>query len=441
MKNYKTIRLIFLLIVSLMNTLVAQNPIIRDQFSADPTARVFNGKVYLYPSHDIPTPPGKNLRENWFCMEDYHVFSSENLTDWTDNGVIVTQTKVPWLTRINYDMWAPDCVFKNNKYYFYFPVGGRIGVAIADKPEGPYSVLDKPVEGIRGIDPCILIDKDGQAYIFTAMGRISVAKLKDNMIETDGQPMTIVNLPAKGLIEGPFAFELNGRYYLTSPNVENKIERLEYAISDSPIGPYKQVGVIMDESPSGCWTNHHSIIEFKNQWYLFYHGNDLSPKFDKNRSVRIDSLFFNPDGTIRKVVPTFRGVGITDALKKIEIDRYSQISDKGVSVAFLDSLNTFNGWKTMLDKPNAWIQYNTVDFGNKKLKSVQLKALSQSGGTLQIRTDKADGILLAEVKIPKGTGWNTVDTRMSKYQKGIHNLVVVLIDNNPVEVDWVRFVK
>ena len=441
MKNYKAIQLIFLLIVSLMSTVVAQNPIIRDQFSADPTARVFNGKVYLYPSHDIPTPPGKKLRENWFCMEDYHVFSSENLTDWTDHGVIVTQTKVPWLTRINYDMWAPDCVFKNGKYYFYFPVGGRIGVATADKPEGPYSVLDKPVEGIRGIDPCILIDKDGQAYIFTAMGRINVAKLKDNMIETDGQPLTIANLPAKGLIEGPFAFELNGRYYLTYPHVENKTERLEYAMSDSPMGPYKQVGVIMDESPSGCWTNHQSIVRYKGQWYLFYHDKDYSPNFDKNRSVKVDSLFFNSDGTIRKVIPTLRGVGITDALKKIDIDRYSQISNEGVSVAFLDTLNTFNGWKNILDKQNAWIQYNTVDFGNKKLKSVRVEALSQTGGILQIRIDKTDGILLAEVKIPKGTGWNTVDTRLSKYQKGIHNLVVVLKDNNPVEVDWIRFVK
>ena len=441
MKNYKAIQLIFLLIISLISTVVAQNPIIRDQFSADPTARVFNGKVYLYPSHDIPTPPGKKLRGNWFCMEDYHVFSSENMTDWTDHGVIVTQTKVPWLTRINYDMWAPDCVFKNDKYYFYFPVGGRIGVATADKPEGPYSVLDKPVEGIRGIDPCILIDKDGQAYIFTAMGRISVAKLKDNMIETDGQPLTIANLPVKGLIEGPFAFELNGRYYLTYPHVENKTERLEYAMSDNPLGPYKQVGVIMDESPSSCWTNHQSIVRYKGQWYLFYHDKDYSPNFDKNRSVKVDSLFFNSDGTIRKVIPTLRGVGITDALKKIDIDRYSQISNKGVSVAFLDTLNTFNGWKTILDKQNAWIQYNTVDFGNKKLKSVRVEALSQTGGILQIRIDKTDGILLAEVKIPKGTGWNTVDTRLSKYQKGIHNLVVVLKDNNPVEVDWIRFVK
>ena len=437
MKNYRLF--IGCLIVFWVNSISAQNPIIRDQFSADPTARVFNGKVFLYPSHDIPTPPGKNLRENWFCMEDYHVFSSENLTDWTDHGVIVTQTKVPWLTKINYDMWAPDCVFKNGKYYFYFPVGGRIGVATADKPEGPYSVLDKPVEGIRGIDPCVLIDKDGQAYIFTAMGRISVAKLKDNMIETDGQPQAIANLPAKGLIEGPFAFELNGRYYLTYPHVENKIERLEYAMSDSPMGPYKQVGVIMDESPSGCWTNHQSIVSYKGQWYLFYHDRDYSPNFDKNRSVRVDSLSFNSDGTIRKVIPTFRGVGISNAQDKIEIDRYSSKSDKGVSIAFIDTLNTFKGWKTILDDKGAWIKYNTVDFGNKKQKSVQVMAISQKGGTLQVRLDNPDGLLLAEVIVPKGSSWNTVDKRLSKYKNGIHNLVVVLKDNNPVEVDWIRF--
>ena len=419
--------------------LSAQNPIIRDQFSADPTARVFNGKVYLYPSHDIPTPPGKNLRENWFCMEDYHVFSSENLTDWTDHGVIVTQTKVPWLTRINYDMWAPDCVFKNGKYYFYFPVGGRIGVATADKPEGPYTVLDKPVEGIRGIDPCVLIDKDGQSYIFSAMGRISVAKLKDNMIETDGQPQTIGNLPTKGLIEGPFAFELNGRYYLTYPHVENTIERLEYSMSDSPMGPYKQVGVIMDESPSGCWTNHHSLVKYNGQWYLFYHDRDYSPNFDKNRSVRVDSLFFNSDGTIRKVIPTLRGVGLTSALTQIEIDRYSKISDKGASIAFLDTLNTFKGWKTKLETGDGWVQYNSVDFGKEKLKTIYVRAISGTGGILQVRRNNNEGPVIARVKIPAGNDWELIKAKVSDFKPGVCNLVVSLTENKPVEVDWIKF--
>src|SRR3972149_12172606 len=146
------------------------------------------------------------------------------------------------------------------------------------------------------------------------------------------------------------------------------------------MGPFNVIGVIMDESPTGCWTNHHSIIEFKDQLYLFYHHNDLSPHFDKNRSIRIDSLFFNEDGTIQKVIPTLRGVGVTNASQKIQIDRYSLISNEGASIAFLDTMNKFEGWKTILDAENAWIQYNSIDFGNNEFKSVNVKASSKTGG-------------------------------------------------------------
>ena len=446
MKDYKTSLLIFLLIVSLMNNAIAQNPIIRDQFSADPSARVFNGRVYLYPSHDILARAGRG-RTGWFCMEDYHVFSSSNLTDWTDHGVIVNQNKVNWVDSASFSLWAPDCIARNGKYYFYFPAnvkaslgrGFGIGVAVADNPAGPYTPQPEPIKNLRGIDPCPFIDRDGQAYIYYSQKKIFAAKLKDNMLELASEPQVIGDLPTQGLLEGPFLFERKGIYYLTYPHVQNKTERLEYAMADNPVGPFKVTGVIMDESPTGCWTNHQSVVEYKNQWYLFYHHNDLSPKFDKNRSIRIDSLFFNADGTIRKVIPTLRGVGGTSALQKIEIDRYSLKSKTGVSIVFLDSLKTFNGWKTILDKPNAWIRYNAVDFGSKKFKSVQIKALSKSGGIVQIHLDKADGTLLAEVKIPESTDFKIVDTRIGKFQKGIHNLVLVLKDYNPVEVDWIQF--
>ncbi len=430
-----------------VNTLFAQNPIIRNQYSADPTARVFNDTVYLYPSHDIPTPSGKNLRKDWFCMEDYHVFSSSNLTDWTDHGVIVSQTTVPWANPRTYSMWAPDCINKNGKYYFYFPTipdstygrGFAIGVAVADNPAGPFIPEPTPIKNVHGIDPNVFIDKDGQAYLYWSGRGFSVAKLNKNMTELASEPKIIANLPEKGLKEGPFLFERKGIYYLTFAHVENKIERLEYAMSNSPLGPFKMTGVIMDEAANGCWTNHLSFINFKNQWYLFYHTNDLSPRFDKNRSVRIDSLFFNSDGTIQKVIPTLRGVGLTSATSEIQIDRYSNISDAGASVDFIDTTNTFIGWKTKLEKQNAWIQYNAVDFGRKKLKSVQVKALSQMGGTLQIRLDKAEGPILSEVKVPKGVEWDTVDSYVLKSPKGIHNLVVVLKENTPVEIDWIRF--
>ena len=445
------ISLILCLLMLWSNSLSAQNPIVRDQFSADPTARVFNGKVYVFPSHDIPTPKDqKQLRKDWFCMADYHVFSSENLTDWTDHGMIVAQNKVKWVDSTSYSMWAPDCIERNGKYYFYFPAnknvvdangrkGFGIGVAIADKPEGPYIPLPEPIKGVNGIDPNVFIDKDGQAYLYWALGNIVMAKLKDNMTELASEPMIIANLPQKGLKEGPFLFERKGIYYLTIPHVENKIERLEYAIGDNPMGPFKMAGVVMDESPMNCWTNHQSFVEYKGQWYLFYHQDAYSPKFDKNRSICADSLFFNADGTIQKVKPSLRGVGVTKASQKIEIDRYSIKSQTGSSVDFLDSIQTFNGWKAILNGPNAWIQYNTVDFGNKKLKKVQVNTLSENGSILQVRLDKSDGQLVAEIKVPKGKGWNSVEAKASKIKAGIHNLVVVLKDEYPVEIDFVRF--
>ena len=450
MKNFKLRQIIIYLslIFSVFNNAAAQNPFITNQFTADPTARVFNGRVYVYPSHDILARQGHG-RVGWFCMEDYHVFSSSDLTNWTDHGVIVSQNKVNWVDSTSFSMWAPDCIERNGKYYFYFPAsmkaglgrGSSIGAAIAENPAGPFTPQPEPIKNVRGIDPNLFIDKNGQAYMYWAMGNIFVAKLKENMLELDSDPQVVGELPSQGLKEGPFLFERNGIYYMTYPHVQNKIERLEYAVGDNPLGPFKVTGVIMDESSTGCWTNHQSIIKFNNQWYLFYHHNDLSPKFDKNRSIMVDSLFFNEDGTIRKVAPTLRGVGLTDATREIQIDRYSSISDNGVSVAFLDSFITFNGWKTNFDKQNAWISYNAVDFGHKKLRYVRIKASSQTGGTLQISLDKAEGTLLAEIKIPKGTGWNTFDIRLLKYQKGIHNLIVSAKDNNPVEVDWIKFIK
>ena len=425
---------------------MAQNPFIRDQFSADPSARVFDGRVYVYPSHDILAKKGKG-RVGWFCMEDYHVFSSDNLTDWTDHGVIVKQNEVPWVKKNSYAMWAPDCIYKNGKYYFYFPATPAdttnkrrftIGVAVSDKPTGPFIPQPESIKNVRGIDPNVFIDKDGQAYLYWSGGNIFGAKLKDNMLELATETKILGELPEKGLKEGPYLFERNGVYYLTYPHVENKIERLEYAISDNPLGPFKFAGVIMDESPKGCWANHHSIIQYKNQWYLFYHHNDYSPKFDKSRSVRIDSLFFNDDGSIKKVTPTFRGVGITDAKQNIQLDRYSRISDNGASIAFLDSLHTFSGWKTILNSPGAWVQYNTVDFGKRLIRTISVRAAS-AGGILQLHTNGLNGPLVVEMKIPASKDWLITKATLSKLKSGIINIVVVLKGAGPVEVDWISF--
>jgi len=423
----------------------ATNPLIMDQYTADPTARVFEGKVYVYPSHDINEPPGYKGRPKWFVMEDYHVFSSDNLSDWKDHGVIVTRDDVPWADPNAYAMWAPDCVFKDGKYYFYFPAmakggGFRIGVAIADHPDGPFKPLATAIEGVKGIDPGLLIDKDGSAYLYYSWAdKLFVVKLKDNMIEIEGEPAAIDNLPKKGLQEGPFAFERDGIYYLSYPHVANKIERLEYATSTSPLGPFKWAGVVLDESASGCWTVHHSILEFKGQWYLFYHDRDLSPSFDKHRSIRADKLFFNADGTIQKVIPTLRGVGLVNAGSEIQIDRYSATSPEGIAISLLEDANPGAGWKTTLSAPQSWVRFNEVDFGRRAQKSIEVRARAPGAGALEIRLDKPDGPLLGRVKVSQATDWKITKGRAKRIPRGVHDLVVTQVGTEPIEVDWISF--
>ncbi len=441
-------RLILILLLLHSGKLIAQNPLVRNQYTADPSTRVFGDRVYIFPSHDILATAGKG-RPGWFCMEDYHVFSSENLTEWTDHGVIVHQNKVPWVRPDSYSMWAPDCIYRNGKYYFYFPAAAKdtinygrgftIGVAVADKPWGPYTSQASPIEGVRGIDPNVFIDKDGQAYLYWSAGNIYAAKLKENMLALDSKIDTLGVLPVQGLKEGPYMFERNGNYYLTYPHVENKIERLEYAMSKNPLGPFTVTGILMDESPSGCWTNHQSVIQYKGQWYLFYHDRDYSPHFDKARSIRADSLFFNADGTIVPVKRTLRGIGITDATKEIQIDRYSAISDTGVYVDFIDTINRFTGWKVVLEQPGAWVQYNTVGFNNKNLRTLLIRARGLSDATVQIRLGHIAGPVIATTSIKAEQGWNTYRVALQNKPAGIKHIAVNLVGSGRLAIDWLKF--
>lgn len=423
----------------------AQNPIIHHQFSADPTARVFDGRIYLFPSHDIISPV--EPEKKWFSMADYHVFSSDNLTDWTDHGVILSQEQVPWGNPTAYSMWAPDCVEKDGKYYFFFPDapkpldtdkdgrsrGFGVGVAVADHPYGPYRPEPNNIKGIAGIDPCVLQASNGENVIFWGGGGLRMARLKDNLTELADEELqnpvegphgmklyghAVEGLP-EGFKEGPFAFERDGRFYLTYPWVrkENGTECLAYAMSDKPMGPYEYKGIIMQEHENGCWTNHHSIVEYKGQWYLFYHHNDYSPGFDKNRAVCADSLFFNPDGTIQEVKPTLRGIGVTDARTQVQMDRYSSIGG-GATIEYNDTTDCFRGWKTRLPE-NGWVSYSNVQMPE---------------GEYTVWVNKPGFWGRAEIVDIRKT---TLELKVNKLPNGLHELVLTNKGKAPVEVDWI----
>lgn len=445
--------LTLLVVLAIVVPTSAQNPIIHDQFTADPTARVFNNKVYLFPSHDIPAPVGQ--RQDWFCMEDYHVFSSENLTEWTDHGVILSQENVPWGKPDGYSMWAPDCVFKNGKYYFYYPNAPRegrgfaIGVAIANQPEGPYTPEKESIKGVGGIDPCVLIDDDGAAYLYWSGMGIRGGRLKENMTELENGGQVMEGLP-EGFKEGPFAFKREGRYYLTFPWVrkDQGTETLAYAMSDSPLGPWQFKGLIMEEHDNRCWTNHHSLVEYNGQWYLFYHRNHYSPNMDKRRSACIEKVSFNADGTIQEVKQTLRGVGITPATSRIEIDRYSSVSD-GVTTDFNDTTATFNGWHATLKKKGSWLRYNDVDFAGISDSYVIVKAKANTNTSFTIRDKSEKGKVMAKltITVEGETGpfrrdmrgqWMTLTVPVEYVPKGITNLCVVC-EGTEVSIDWLQF--
>lgn len=304
-------------------------------YTADPSAHVFNGKIYIYPSHDIESGIPENDLGDHFDMRDYHVFSINDVNgEVTDHGVVLDVKKIPWAGR---QLWAPDVAHKNGKYYLYFPLKDkndifRIGVAVSDKPEGPFIPESNPIKGSHSIDPAVLEDKDGKYYIYFGGlwgGQLQryrdnkaiecghepadnepalspkVAMLSENMLEFAEDPKNAVILDENGqplkaddhdrrYFEGPWMHKYDGKYYLSYST--GNTHMLCYATGDNPYGPFTYKGVIL--SPVVGWTTHHSICEFKGKWYLFYH--DSVPSGGKTwlRSIKVRELFYNPDGTI-----------------------------------------------------------------------------------------------------------------------------------------------
>jgi hypothetical protein len=232
--------------------------------------------------------------------------------------------------------------------------------------------------------------------------------------------------------EGPFAFEYNGNYYLTYPYVREDTEVIGYAMAKDPMGPYEYKGIIMAEHANKCWTNHHSIVNYKGQWYFFYHRNDYSPDFDKSRSARIEKLYFNEDGTIQEIFPTERGVGPVKASMKVNIDRYSTI--EGATIEYLNTENYFEGWKTVFAKTGDKVVFNELNFGKKAPKTVTFCVKAPQGGKLAVTAGKT-----AEFEIPASADWTEVTLPMPVKVKGMKNLAVEAVADGVVEVDWVQF--
>lgn len=283
------------------------NPIIRHMFTADPSAHVWaDGRLYLYPSTDVAPPRGCDR------MDGYHVFSTDDMITWIDHGEILHSRDVEWGRPEGGFMWAPDCAYNDGTYYYYFPhpsesqwnTSWKIGIATSSRPDGGFVNRGyfKELGGSHMIDPAVFTDDDGQSYLIYGGGGIcKIGKLKDNLMEIDGE-MVDISKQLTDYHEGPWVFKRNGIYYLIYPDNVTPCNNMLYAMSTNLFGPWETKGILMDAVSSE--TMHGSAVEYKGVWYLFYHNAALSGGIGNLRSVCFDRMFFNDDGTIQKVQKT-----------------------------------------------------------------------------------------------------------------------------------------
>ena len=290
------------------------NPLIKHKFTADPAGLVHNGKVYIYAGHDqCPAPKER------YEMNEWLVFSSSDMKTWTEHPIPLKPSDFSWAKG---DAWASQVIERDGKFYWYVAVshgtihGKAIGVAVSDSPTGPFrdargSALitnDMTTEYTKiswdDIDPTVIIDDDGQAYLFWGNTQCYYAKLKKNMIELDGPIMPVKNLPR--FTEAPWIHKYKGWYYLSYAS--EFPEKICYAMSRNINGPWEYKG-ILNEIAGNSNTNHQSIIEFKNNWFFIYHNGSINTQGGSfRRSVCIDRLFYNNDGTIKRINMTTEGI-------------------------------------------------------------------------------------------------------------------------------------
>ena len=312
-------------------------PLVSHIYTADPSAHMFNGRIYIYPSHDTATGTKEDDLGGHFDMRDYHILSMDSVGGpVTDHGVALDIKNVPWAGR---QMWAPDAAFANGKYYLYFPVKNKqdvfqIGVAVSDKPEGPFVAEKDPIKNSYSIDPCVFKDDDGTYYMyFGGIWGGQLQRWNNNKYDSSLQnrkASDVASLPRmaklnkdmksfaegvkeiklldkngqlfgekendKRFFEAAWVFKYNGKYYFTYSTGDT--HNLCYATGDTPYGPFTYQGILLN--PVEGWTNHHSIIEANGKWWLFYHDVQLSGKTHL-RNVKVTELKFNPDGTIQTI--------------------------------------------------------------------------------------------------------------------------------------------
>lgn len=293
----------------------AQNPIIKHLFTADPAPLVYHDTLFLYTGHDTASVKAPNYE-----MADWHVFSTTDMVNWKDYGAVLSPKTFSWAEK---DAYASQCIYYKGKFYWFVAVGHKknedsngglaIGVAVSDRPYGPFKdaigkalIVNEMTTDMKyswdDMDPTVLIDDDGQAYLYWGNGSCKYVKLKKNLTEIDGP---ITTFKPTNYTEGPLLYKRNNLYYLVY--AARFPETIEYCTAPSATGPWTYQGIIQDQV-TNCTTTQAGIVDYKGKTYFFYHNGALPTGGNYRRSACVDYMYYNPDGTIQKVIQTAKGV-------------------------------------------------------------------------------------------------------------------------------------
>ncbi|WP_432958158.1 RICIN domain-containing protein [Micromonospora haikouensis] len=391
----------------------ADNPIVQTIYTADPAPIVHNGRVYLYTGHDEDG-------STYFTMRDWRVFSSVDMVNWTDHGSPMSLATFSWAEA---DAWAGHVVARNNKFYWYVPVKQRgggmvIGVGVADSPTGPFrDAIGRPLVGNGEIDPNVMIDDDGQAYLYWGNPNLWYVKLNADMVSYSGSP-TKIPLTTAGFgtrtgnasrptlyEEGPWVYKRNGMYYNVFA-AECCSEFIGYSTAPGPTGPWTYRGTVMPRQ-GGSFTNHAGVIDFNGGSYFFYHNGALPGGGGYARSVAVEKFSYNSDGTIPTMNMTTSGapqVGTLNPYVRQEAETIAwsvgvetePAGEGGMNVGFLS-----NG---------DYVKVKGVAFGAGASSFTARVASAGSGGTIEVRLGGPTGTRVGVCTVPVTGGWQTWQT-------------------------------
>ncbi|QDW28100.1 family 43 glycosylhydrolase [Pedobacter sp. KBS0701] len=431
---------------------LAQNPIIQTKFTADPAPMVYKDTVYLYTSHDEDNAgPGMGK----FLMKDWLLYTSTDMVNWTDHGAIASLKNFTWGKQDN-GAWAPQCIERNGKFYLYCPVqGSGIGVLVADSPYGPFKdpIGKRLIDDDHlwnDIDPSVFIDDDGQAYLYWGNPNLWYVKLNKDMISYSGEIVKVKDVgKEKGQTkadayhyqEGPWTYKRHDHYYLAYASTCCP-EGIAYAMSKNATGPWDYKDYLMkpNEKSSG---NHPGIIDYKGKSYLFGFNFRLNfmitDKHHERRSVCVEELSYNQDGTIQEMPwwseTGVKQIGNLSPFKRTEAETISW--SEGIK-AEKDAVN--GRIFTTNKQPGAFIKIKGVDFksGAKKFEA-SLTSIT-GGGKLEIRIDDQNGRLIGTLPIKsKDTKWETISCTLNEV-KGKHDLFLVFKEGI-FSLDWWKMIK